>query len=204
MSAVVWNPCMPSVPVRREQWRRVTGPAGFPASLSGYVGDGKLGYLCNNFVWCSLRGVHVQLNVLWDFEGPPLIGSRFASFRGAMPRAEARQGAPERFRPEVYVDPNTPALKKAVGGALRRQIDAAQSSYPELELEDRGKEFRLPIPDQLRASHEAHFAHVTRQQHLEYHRNPRALPAWEKPNLAAKHSVTTAGVELARPGFEVD
>ena len=183
--------------IDKDQWRRVTGQAEFPSSLSGYIKDGKLDYFCNNFVSYALRGVHVQMNVLWDFEGPPPTDSYFARFRGAKSRVEVRQGAPEKFRPEVYVVPNTPALKAEVGDALRKKVAAVQDTFDGLDVEDRGNEFRLTIPDRLRVSHETHFAQVTRQ-FFEYLRNPKAMPAWEKPNMLAKYFVTTAGVELAR------
>jgi len=55
----------------------------------------------------------------------------------------------------------------------------------------------LRIPDQFRIGHEAHFAEVTRQ-FLHYLEDRRRLPAWEKPNMAAKYYVTTHGVQLSR------
>jgi hypothetical protein len=52
------------------------------------------------------------------------------------------------------------------------------------------------IPERLRVSHEEHFAQVTRQ-FFEYLKNPKTLPAWEKPNMLAKYYVSTKGVEMA-------
>ncbi len=183
--------------LNKEQWRRVTGVAEFPSSLSGCMKNGNLDYYCNNFVSYALRGVHIQMNVLWDFDGPPPTDSYFAKFCGTKSRVEVRQGSLENFRPEVYVVPNTSALKIEVLAGLRKQIGVLQSTLDGLGVEERGDEFRLTIPDRHRVSHEAHFAQVTRQ-FFEYLKNPQALPAWEKPNMLAKYHVTTAGVELAR------
>jgi len=183
--------------LNKEQWRRVTGVAEFPASLSGSIKDGKLDYFCNNFVSYALRGVHVQMNVLWDFEGPPPTDSYFAKFRGTKARVEVRQGSPENFRPEVYVIPNSAALRNEVAEELRKKVSTLGTSFEGLGIEERGDEFRLTFPDRHRVGHEAHFAQVTRQ-FFEYVKNPKALPAWEKPNMLAKYHVTTAGVELAR------
>jgi hypothetical protein len=181
----------------KEQWRRVTGQPEFPDYLASHVKDSRLEYFCNNFVAYSLRGVHIQLNVLWDFEGPPPNDTYVARFRGTRSRVEVRQGQAENFRPEVYVTPNSPALKNEVSAALRRTVKALQSKFAGLEVEDLGPEFRLIIPEAHRVGHEAHFAQVTRQ-FFEYLGNPKALPAWEKPGMLAKYYVSTKGVEIAR------
>ncbi len=78
-----------------EQWRRVTGVAEFPSYLSGYVRSGNLDYFCNNFVAYTLRGVHIQMNVLWDFEGPPPNDTYVAKFRGTKSQVELRQAGGE-------------------------------------------------------------------------------------------------------------
>ena len=97
----------------------------------------------------------------------------------------------------MYVVPNSPAEKAGIAAALRRRIDALSSAWPGLRLEDQGSRFRVAIPDALRIGHEAHFALLIRK-FLGYVRDPRSLPAWEKPNMTAKYYVTTKGVELAR------
>jgi predicted dehydrogenase len=175
-----------STVLTKEQWQRVTGQPG----------DG-VEYFCNNFVAYSVRGVHVQMNVMWDFEGPPPNDTYVAKFRGSRSRVEVRQGQAENFRPEVYVTPNSPAGKSELQAALRKKVDLLQSKFAGLGVEDLGTEFRLTIPDALRVGHEAHFAQVTRQ-FFEYLKNPKALPAWEKPCMLAKYYVSTKGVELAR------
>lgn len=180
-----------------EQWQRVTGSAEIPPALSRYVKNGNLNYFCNNFVAYSLRGVHIQMNVLWDFEGPPPADSYSAKFRGTKSRVEVRQGPAENFRPEVYVVPNSGVRKSELLGALRKKIGSLQSGLEGLGVEERGDEFRLTIPDIHRVGHEAHFAQVTRR-FFEFLKNPKSLPAWEKPNMLAKYYVSTTGVELAR------
>ena len=107
----------------REQWQRVTGSPEFSASLSACVRDGKLDYYCNNFVSFAVRGVHVQMNVLWDFEGPPASDTYLAAFRGTKSRVEVRQGRSENFRPEVYVISNRGILRGEVLKALRSRMN---------------------------------------------------------------------------------
>jgi len=60
-----------------------------------------------------------------------------------------------------------------------------------------GDEWRVAIPDAYRASHEAHFAQVTKQ-FLSYLKDVNSFPAWEKPNMLAKYFVTTQGVHKSR------
>jgi hypothetical protein len=80
---------------------------------------------------------------------------------------------------------------------VQAKISALQRVYPGVGVEERGGEIHVIIPDTLREGHEAHFAQVTRN-FLEYLRNRRMLPAWERPNMAAKYYVTTTGTELSR------
>ena len=63
--------------------------------------------------------------------------------------------------------------------------------------EMKGSEIKLVIPDALRVGHEAHFAQVT-GRFLSYLRDRGKLPAWERPNMVAKYTVTTVGTEMSR------
>ncbi len=181
-----------------EQFRRVTGEPDFPQNLRRWVHGDRFEYYCNNQVRYTLRGIHVTLDVLWRYEAPAGAGdTHHAVFRGSRSRIEVPQGAAEQFRPELYVIPLDPADKEGVRSALSRRIRALEQQFPGLDLEDRGREFRVTIPEVHRVGHEAHFAQVA-NQFLSYLEDPKLLPAWENPNMLAKYYVTTKGVELAR------
>ncbi len=165
-----------------QQWRTVTGTA--PLS------PGNFDYYGNNFVSYSLRGIHVQMDIRWDLEG--VSDTHMARFRGSKSTIEVRQGEPEAYRPEVYIVPHTPDLRSA----LQAKLDQLETTIDGVTIIDRGHEFLLNIPDHHRVGHEAHFAEVTRQ-FFGYLANPKALPAWEKPNMLAKYYVSTKGVEMA-------
>ncbi len=183
-----------STTLNPEQWSRVTGGAPVPASLAGYLRDGNFDYYGNNFVSYTLRGIHVQMDVRWDLEG--VSDTHMATFRGSKSSIDVRQGAAENYRPEVYVVPNEPELRDEVLAALQAKLEQIQPTFDGVGVEDRGHAFVLTIPDHHRVGHEAHFAEVTRQ-FFAYLDNPKALPAWEKPNMLAKYYVCTKGVELA-------
>ncbi len=183
--------------IPRAEFRRVTRED-FPPELVGRVKNDSLEYFCNTLVSYALRGAHVTLNVIWDWEAPAGAGdSHFAYYRGSRAKIEVRQGAAEKYRPEVYVVPATAAEKAAVLAAVQRKIAAVQDRYPGTSVADLGHELRLTIPDRLRIGHEDHFAQVT-QRFLRYVRDRSALPAWERPNMLAKYFVTTERTALAR------
>jgi predicted dehydrogenase len=182
----------------RADFQKVTGEGAFPPFLRPWVREERLDYFCNTRVSYTVRGVHVKLDVLWDFEAPAGGGdTHFAAFRGTRSRVEVCQGQEQNYRPELYVVPNLAVERPAVGAALRDAVERWQTTYPGVAMEEQGEEFRVAIPDRYRVGHEAHFAEVTRQ-FLAYVAAPAKLPAWEKPNLLAKYFVTTAGVQVAR------
>jgi predicted dehydrogenase len=170
-------------PVSAPQFRQVTGAAG----------EG-LDYYCNTRVAYALRGIHVQLDVLWKWEAPPGGGdTHFARYRGSKASIEVRQGPEQEFQPELYVVPVEPG----VSGALRRRVAALEQQYSGIGVEDEGAQLRVTIPAPHRVGHEAHFAQVTKR-FFEYLRHPEQFPDWENPNMLAKYSVSTQGVELSR------
>jgi hypothetical protein len=171
----------------RDQLRQVTGQAEWPE---------KFDYYCNTRVSYAVRGVHVKLDVLWNWEAPAGTGdTHLAIYRGSRARVEVRQGKAENFRPELYVVPV--GAKAEVIAALRKKVTALGAQFPGIAVEDRGKDIQILIPDRYRVGHEAHFAQVA-SQFLEYLENPKKLPAWEKPNMLAKYYVSTSGVEMSR------
>jgi len=166
-------------PLSEAQLRQVTGEPG----------GARLDYYCNNSVAYTLRGVHVKLDIKWDFEAAPgTSDTELAIFRGSRASIEVRQGREENYRPEVYVVPVRVEDKAAILAAVRRRG---------LDAEDLGARLRLVIPDRHRVGHEAHFAMLV-EKFLGYVRNPKSLPRWEKPNMLAKYFVTTMGVKLGR------
>jgi predicted dehydrogenase len=166
--------------VTAEQFRQVTGQPG-----SG------LDYFCNTRVSYVLRGVHVKLDVLWNWEAPAgPADTHLAIYRGTKSRVEVRHGAAENYRPELCVVGD-------VGPALRAKVAELAPIYPGIAVEDRGGEFRVTIPDRYRVGHEAHFAQVT-NRFFEYLRHPETMPAWETPDMLAKYYVSTKGTELSR------
>lgn len=183
----------------RADFQAVTGEDDFPVYLQPQLQEGRLPYFCNNLVSYILRGVHVTLNALWDYQAAPGAGdTHLAVVQGTRSLVEVRQGQEENYRPEVYVEPRSPAERSQVAAALQKQVADWQTTYPGLGILEQGQRFRLNIPERYRLGHEAHFGQVT-SQFLRYVQRQETLPAWEKPNMLVKYFVTTQGVALGQP-----
>jgi predicted dehydrogenase len=186
--------------IPESDFKRVTGTAGFPAALSSNVKNGVLEYFCNTLVHYTVRGVHVGLNIIWDWEAVPGSGDRhYAVYRGTLARVEVRQGKADAYKPQLYVVPAKAEDRAALKDALSRRIAALASAHPGIGVEDAGSDLRISIPDALRVDHESHFAQVT-TNFLSYLNDRSRMPAWERANMLAKYYVTTTGTELSRQG----
>jgi predicted dehydrogenase len=175
------------------QFQRVTALPAFPAELAPYVKQDRLQYVCNGEVQYQVRGIHVRLAALWNYESPTGVDLHHALYRGTNARVEVRQGEKEKYVPEVYVAPNGPAQRAAVIQALDSRLRQLQADYAGVAYETSGDELHITIPERHRIGHEAHFAQVL-SQFLGYLASPKSMPSWERPNMIAKYTVSTASM----------
>ena len=182
----------------RAQLLRLTGEKQLDPVLASRLKGDTLDYFANGEVSYTLRGTHVRLRALWNYEAPEGAGdTHVAIVRGSRARVEMLQGVEQKWRPELYVLPNRPADEPAVKAALERRVADLAKTRPGLTVEDEGGRLRVGIPDRYRVGHEPHFAEVT-ARFLGYMKDPASLPKWEKANMLAKYWVTTQAVELSR------
>jgi len=167
-----------ALPLTAAQFQQVTGEP---------LGAEKLDYFCNNSVHYTVRGSHVKMDILWNWEAPPGEGDLYeAVFRGTKAKIEIRQGK----IPELYV---VPVNKPQVFAAVQQKVSALQNRYPGLAFDE--KTGRVVIPDKFYVGHEAHFSQVA-DRFFEYMAKPESLPAWERQSMLVKYFITTKGVEL--------
>lgn len=185
--------------VAAKHWPVTLTPEQFQQVTGSPLGPPRLDYFANNAVSYTLRGVHVKLDILWNWEAPPGAGDVYeATFRGSLATIEIRQGAAEKHLPELYVVPADDAHRPQVLAALHAKVAALQGQWPGLSVQVTGQTARLVIPNRFRVGHEAHFAQVA-NHFFAYLQSPASMPAWEAPNMLAKYYVSTKGVELAKP-----
>jgi predicted dehydrogenase len=157
--------------------------------VTGVPGD-DLDYFCNTRVSYALRGIHIKLDVLWNWEAPAGGGdTHVAIYRGSKSRIEVRQPKD----PELYVVPQDSGVRRELVSSMEK----LSARYPGIGMEDEGDAIHIQIPAQYRVGHEAHFAQVT-NQFFSYMKHPETFPAWENPNMLAKYYVSTKGVDLSR------
>jgi predicted dehydrogenase len=183
--------------MNRNDFQQITGVEQFPEYLAAMVKQDRLEYFCNTRISYVVCGVHVKLDVLWDFEAASGAGdTHLAIFHGSRARIEVRQGKEERYRPELFVVPEG-SNGSAVRSALEKHISGLQKRFPGIGCAEQEGRIHVSIPDKYRTGHEAHFAEVARQ-FLRYLEKKDSLPSWEKSNMLAKYFVATEGVALAR------
>ena len=176
----------------RAQFRQVTGEMDWPAYLHEVVAGDTLAYQCNTHLDYAVRGIHVGLDMVWEWLEPVGGGDiHTETWRGTRARIELRHGPGEGWKPQLYVVPLA-----EIGAALERHIAALAATYPRLGLERREGEWRITIPDVLRIGHDAHFRQLTKGflARIEHH---EPLTSIEQANLLAKYYVTTAAEAAA-------
>jgi predicted dehydrogenase len=169
------------------QFRHVTGSMDWPGYLAEAVAGDTLAYQCNTHLDYAVRGIHVGLDMVWEWL-EPAGGSdtHTETWRGSRARIELRHGPDQGWRPQLYVVPSA-----EIGAALKQRIAALAGAYPGLGLEERAGEWRIVIPDALRIGHDAHFRELTKGFLTRIERREATTPA-ERANLLAKYYVTTA------------
>ena len=173
-------------------FRRVTGTAGFPDALKPRVKDGALEYFCNTFVTYTLRGVTrlAQRDLGLGSAGRRRRLALRRLSRHARPASRRGRPRPTATSPRSTSCRPRAADAPAILAAAKARVAAVAGEWPGVGAEMKGAEIKLVMPDALRVGHEAHFAQVT-SRFLSYLRDRNALPAWERPNMLAKYTVTT-------------
>jgi len=178
--------------VSLSQFRELTGEGKWPDDLAPWIRGDVLEYLCNGRVDYRVRGLHVRLEVRWDWQAEQGDDTHHALYRGTRCRLAVRQGPAERFRPELYV-----LSDENIDTALQPRITELQSSHPGIAVAPLGSEWRIAIPEAIRVSHDAAFGAFTRR-FLARVADPASLQARETPNLLAKYRVSTGAVAISR------
>lgn len=177
-----------------DQFRELTGLPKYPPELAGRVVENHLYYAGNNTATVTLRGVHVKLSTLWEYASPGGDTHEIVA-RGTRATATVRQ--PPRGVAELVVAAADAKQHPALVQTLQRKCEDWQRRFAGIAIEDMLTHARLVIPDFLRTGHEEHFGEVL-AEFVRYFHTPRAVPAWERPNMLTKYFITTRAVELAR------
>ncbi|HEV3386392.1 MAG TPA: putative oxidoreductase C-terminal domain-containing protein [Gemmata sp.] len=179
-----------------DQFCTLTALPAYAPDIDGRVVNGQLYYAGNNSVTFTLRGVHVKLTAMWEFESPTNDPDGQNTIALGTKARIAVRSSPEKQR-DLFVAAFQATQHKELNRLLARKMEELTSRFPGLSVVDHGSEFQVAIPDHLRTTHESHFTAVL-EEFARYFNTPRAVPPWEKANALARYYITTMGVELAR------
>ena len=179
------------------QFQRLTQLPEFPDFLLKDVEpEGHLRDYANGEIDYRIKGVHAKVRVLWNYEAPPGSGdTHYSVMRGSSASLVIRQGAAEGWQPTLYIEPATSKAATNLPAALARAVQDMNVTYPGIDVQRAGNEWRAIVPQSYHVGHEAHFGQVA-SAFLRYVAEG-ALPAWEVPNMIAKYHTTTRALAVA-------
>ena len=184
-------------PLTLSQFRGITKLDSFPDYLRKYVSrDSILNTDANGSVDYTIKGIHIRITPLWNYQAPGTSGdTHYSILKGTKANLVIRQGKEENYQPTVYIEPAKTA-GKTFSTDVQQAIKTISETYPGITVEKSPRGFKLLIPDQFKIGHEAHFAQVM-ERYLAYLKQGK-LPGWEVPGMLAKYYVTTYGSAAAR------
>jgi len=186
-----------ATPLTLAQFTQMTGAERFPDYLAGDVKDGVLQVFGNGEINYRLRGVHAKVSVAWHFAAPPGgDDTHYSIMRGTKANLIIRQGAEQRFKPELYIEPSADAEAATLRTRAQAAVAAVAKKFPGIGLAADGHAWRVTVPGKYRNGHEAHFAQVM-ENFLSYLRAGK-LPAWEEPGMITKYATIMQAYKLSR------
>ena len=193
ISAKSWNTA-----ITKEQFQKVTKLEAWPDYLKPMVGeDGILQTPANGAFTYALRGVHVKISVLWNFEAPPGTADTHDSLmRGTKCSLHIRQGKDQGYKPVLCIEPHSNVDLASWKSALDKASAEISQKYPGVVIKDLGTRYEVAIPDSYKAGHEAHFAQVA-ERFLGFLKNG-GIPTWEVPNTLTKYRTITEAYKMSR------
>ena len=183
--------------ITRQEYKKVTRLEDFPGFLKEKLDDrGVLACYANGAITFALNAIHARVSVTWNFQAPEgTKDTHYSLMKGSKATVSIRQGKEQNYRPELYVEAAAGANRDELAQALEVAIEELRGKYPGIELKREAALWHVPIPEEYRVGHEAHFGQVM-ERYLKYLAEGK-LPEWEVPNMKAKYYITTGALELA-------
>jgi predicted dehydrogenase len=187
-----------TTPMTRSQFTLITQQPDFPEYLRKDVSDTILNVYSNGEINYTIKGVHAKVSVIWNYKAPEGGGdTHFSIMKGSKANLVIRQGAEEKYVPELYIELVKGTNARDYETAASQAFSAIQTKYSGVELKKLAdNKWQVIIPEKYRVGHEAHFGEVT-ERYLQYLEAGK-LPDWEVPNMIAKYYTTIQALRLAK------
>ena len=194
---IISSKCWPTK-LSLDQFRVITGLNEFPSLLKEYItSDNYIEANKNGEVIYALRGVHIVVRTLWNFEAEPgASDTHLSMLRGSSANLTVMQGVEQKWKPVLYVEKRTPMPYDEFEEELRVSISSLCEKWPGLDVKPGGITWEIIVPREVETSHEDNFGQVT-ESFIRYLVEGR-LPAWEVPNIIAKYYTTTEANDAAQ------
>ena len=170
----------------------------FPSYLNKYVKDNVLEVLANGTLHYTVKGIHVNMKVTWNYTPPKGGGDTFTSIKkGSKATLKTIQDKESGFVKQLYIQKSPDMDSAGFEDQLQKTIQRLQAKSPFLFIKDMGNgTYLIDIPQENRSGHEAHFSKVA-ESFLTY-LHDKNMPQWENENTISKYYITTTAVELAK------
>lgn len=181
--------------IRLSDFKAITKLDSIPGYLQKDVfNDSVIKVYSNGEISYTIKGVHAKVSVIWAYKAPEGAGdTHYSIMRGTKANLIIRQGAEQKYKPTLYIEPVTNDVSNE---KVLESLKSIQAKYPGVDVKKNGKGWEVEIPEKYKEGHEAHFARVT-EKFLEYLKN-KNMPAWEVPNMLAKYYTTTKALEMSK------
>lgn len=185
-----------STDMNLNQFSAITKLNRFPDFLKKDIQDDVLKVYANGEINYQLKGIHVKIKALWDYQAKAGGDTHYALFKGTKAHLFIKQTAVQDFKPTLYIEPVDAEDKTAYEQQLLTSLRDIQKRYEGVTVKKYDKGWEVVIPEKYRDGHEAHFAQVT-TKFLGYLKN-NDMPTWEIPNMIAKYYTTTQALVKAK------
>jgi hypothetical protein len=153
-------------------------------------GNGKINY--------QVKGQHVSVAVLWNFEAPPGGGDSYnGHIMGTKASVEIVQDGSVGYIKQLFIVKKPGIDARVFEDKLNEAVTELQKSYPYLSTREISTgRYQIVVPVECRKGHEDYFGMVA-QKYFGFLIN-RDMPRWEISNTLAKYYVTTTALEMAK------
>ncbi len=181
-----------------DDFSRSTRLNAFPDFLQRYLNDSKLEVFGNGKINYQVKGQHVSVAVLWNYEAPPGGGDSYnGHIKGTRASVEIVQDGSVDYVKQLFIVRKPSVDARVFEDKLNEVVAELQKSYPYMSTREISTgRYQIVVPVEFRKGHEDYFGMVA-QKYFGFLIN-RDMPQWEISNTLAKYYVTTTALEIAK------
>ena len=191
LSAKRWTTDM-----NKEEFSNSTGFPEYPAFLMKDVENDILRVYSNGEINYTLKGVHANVKVVWNYVAPEGGGdTHYSLMRGSKANLVILQGPEQGYVPTLFIEPVAP-VSADFEKVVTDNFSKIKDKFPGVDLKKLENKWEVIVPQKYHNGHEAHFGQVT-ERYLQYLIDGK-LPDWEESYMLTKYYTTTKALKIAK------